>query len=68
MPESEAKKAKPGEMSQRFGSKSKSSPAHKSVLLEEQLNLEHPLVKLSEAIGWREIEAEFGVQTSREGG
>jgi IS5 family transposase len=68
LPESEAKKAKPGEMSRGFGSKTKSSPAHKSVLLEEQLNLEHPLVKLSKAIGWREIEAEFGVQMSSEGG
>ena len=55
-------------MSRGFGSKTKSSPAHKSALLEEQLNLEHPLVKLSEAIGWREIEAEFGVQMSSEGG
>lgn len=68
MPESEAVMAKSGEMSRGFGRKSKSPPARKQVLLQEQLNLEHPLVKLSQAIAWSEIEAEFGSQVSSEGG
>lgn len=38
------------------------------MLLHEQLNLEHPLVKLSQAIAWQEFEAEFGNSMSREGG
>jgi transposase, IS5 family len=36
--------------------------------LKEQLNLEHPLVKLSQAIDWNAFEQEFGKQLSREGG
>jgi IS5 family transposase len=37
-------------------------------LLKDQLNLEHPLVKLSQAIDWDAFEQEFGKQTSSEGG
>jgi transposase, IS5 family len=48
LPESEAKMAKSGEMSQGFRPKSGSSPPAKRVLLQEQLNLEHPLVKLTQ--------------------
>lgn len=36
--------------------------------MKNQLNLEHPLVKLSQAIDWSEFEREFGKQTSSEGG
>lgn len=68
MPESETEAAKTGEMSRGFRPKSKSSGSNKQVLLQDQLNLQHPLVKLSQAIDWREIEAEFGSQVSSEGG
>jgi IS5 family transposase len=37
-------------------------------LLKDQLNLEHPLVKLSQAMDWDEFEREFGKQVSSEGG
>jgi IS5 family transposase len=37
-------------------------------LLKDQLNLEHPLVKLSQAMDWDELEREFGKQMSSEGG
>jgi IS5 family transposase len=68
LPESEAVMAKADEMSRGFGRKSKSPPARKQALLQEQLNREHPLGKLSQAIAWSEIEAEFGSQVSNEGG
>ncbi|MEX0272719.1 IS5 family transposase [Leptolyngbyaceae cyanobacterium UHCC 1019] len=68
MPESEAKEAKAGEMSRGFRPKLGASSGHNRVLLQEQLNLDHPLVKLSQAIEWQEFEAEFGNPMSREGG
>lgn len=36
--------------------------------LKDQLNLEHPLVKLSQAIDWSYFEIEFGKQMTSEGG
>ncbi len=47
----------------KLGSSSNPQP-----LLKDQLNLEHPLVKLSQAINWRELEGEFGQAVSSEGG
>lgn len=55
-------------MSRGFGSKSGALGSNNQVLLQAQLNLEYPLVKLSQAIAWSAIEAEFGVQVSSEGG
>ncbi len=37
-------------------------------LLKDQLNREHPLVKLSQAIDWSELEREFGAVVSSSGG
>ncbi|UIE38359.1 hypothetical protein [Leptodesmis sichuanensis] len=37
-------------------------------LLKDQLNPEHPLVKLSQAIDWNELEGDFGQAVNREGG
>ena len=37
-------------------------------LLKDQLNLEHPLVKMSQAIDWEEFEREFRHQMRAEGG
>jgi transposase, IS5 family len=54
-------------MSHGFRPKSRSSSSPRP-LLKEQLNLEHPLVKLSQAIDWSEFENEFGKQMSSEGG
>jgi transposase, IS5 family len=55
-------------MSQGFRPKSRSTSPAKRVLLKNQLNLEHPLVKLSQAISWGEFETQFGQQVSSEGG
>lgn len=54
-------------MSCGFNPKSRSSSTPRS-LLKDQLNLEHPLVKLSQAIDWEAFEHEFGRQMSSEGG
>lgn len=54
-------------MNHRFVPKSQlSSPP--PALLKEQLNLEHPLVKLSEALDWDEFGREFGQPVGSEGG
>lgn len=55
-------------MSRGFRPKRGASSENNRVLLHEQLNLEHPLVKLSQAIAWHGFEAEFGNPMSREGG
>ena len=68
MPENTAEMAKPGEMRRGFRPKSGASPSNQRPLLKDQLNLEHPLVKLSQAIEWSNFEAEFGKQMSSEGG
>lgn len=60
--------AKTGEMSQGFRPKSRSSSPAQRVMLKDQLNLEHPLVKLSQAIGWKALETEFGQPVSSGGG
>lgn len=67
MPENRAKLAKPGEMSRGFRPKSGSSSAPHP-LLKDQLNREHPLVKLSQAIDWDYFETEFGKQMTSDGG
>lgn len=54
-------------MSRGFRPKSESSPPPRP-LLQDQLNLEHPLVKLSQAIEWEMLECEFGQPMSPEGG
>lgn len=54
-------------MSRGFGPNSR-SPSTPQPWLKDQLNLKHPLVKLSQAIDWSELEAELGQQVSREGG
>lgn len=54
-------------MSRGFRPKLESSQ-NKPPLLKGQLNLEHPLVKLSEAIDWDYFETEFGKQATSEGG
>jgi transposase, IS5 family len=54
-------------MSHGFCPKSRSS-SNPRPLLKEQLNLEHPLVKLGQAIDWSEFENEFGKQMGSEGG
>lgn len=54
-------------MSRGFRPKS-SSPSNERPLLKEQLNLEHPLVKLSQAIDWEAFERDFGQRLSSEGG
>lgn len=55
-------------MKRGFGVNSGSSPANKHPLLVEQLNLEHPLVKLSQAIDWGELEQELSQPMTGEGG
>lgn len=55
-------------MSRGFRPKSGSSGGTQPVLLQDQLNLEHPLVKLSQAIDWNELERELGGPISSEGG
>lgn len=54
-------------MSRGFRPKSNSSSNPKP-LLKDQLNLEHPLVKLSQAIDWEELDRELGQPVSSEGG
>lgn len=54
-------------MSRGFRPKSRSS-SNLRPLLKDQLNLEHPLVKLSQAMDWDELERELGQQVSSEGG
>lgn len=54
-------------MSRGFRPKSSSSSSPRP-LLKEQLNLEHPLVKLSQAMDWNAFEREFGKQMSSDGG
>lgn len=54
-------------MSRGFRPKSGSSPTPRP-LLKDQLNLEHALVKLSQAIDWEEFEREFRHQMRAEGG
>jgi IS5 family transposase len=44
------------------------SSSNPQPLLKDQLNPEHPLVKLSQAIDWRELAGEFGQTVSSEGG
>lgn len=68
MPENTAETAKSGEMRREFRPKSGASPSNQRPLLKEQLNLEHPLVKMSQAIEWSNFEAEFSKQMSSEGG
>lgn len=55
-------------MSRGFRPKSRASSTNPRPLLKEQLNLEHPLVKLSQALEWQAFETEFGRQISNEGG
>ena len=54
-------------MSRGFRPKAGSSP-NLQPLLQEQLNLEHPLVKLSQAMDCDAFERDFGKQVSSEGG
>ncbi|MGA7933650.1 MAG: IS5 family transposase [Kovacikia sp.] len=54
-------------MNRGFRPHSGSSPNQRP-LLKEQLNLEHPLVKLSQAIDWSNFETEFSLQATTEGG
>lgn len=44
------------------------SSSNPQPLLKDQLNPEHPLVKLSQAIDWNELEGDFGQAVNREGG
>jgi IS5 family transposase len=67
LPENIAKLAKPGEMSRGFPPNSGSSQ-NKPPLLKDQLNPEHPLVKLSQAMDWSYFETHFGKQATSEGG
>jgi IS5 family transposase len=53
-------------MSRGFRPKTQASDGERA-LLKEQLNLTHPLVRLSEAINWSELEAELA-QPARSGG
>lgn len=54
-------------MSRGFAPQSRSS-SKSQPLLKDQLNLEHPLVKLSEALDWEAFEREFGQTVGSEGG
>ncbi len=54
-------------MSRGFGRQSESSSAPKP-LLKDQLNLEHPLVKLAHAVDWQAFEQDFNKPVGSEGG
>ncbi len=54
-------------MSRGFGRQSESSSAPK-LLLKDQLNLEHPLVKLAHAVDWQVFEQDFSKPVGSEGG
>lgn len=53
-------------MSRGFQPRTKASDRERP-LLKEQLNLAHPLVRLSEALNWSELEAELGQPVGSEG-